>query len=121
MESETNTAEVSCLSIGCPGQCYGPLADELPSHLDAVRAIAFHPTELCLASGGDDLTLNIWNVMQGRLLYRILFEAAISCLVWHPLYPDTVIAACDDGRIFQLHDFMPVSSFPLLIQRIVSR
>ena len=92
-----------------------------PNHCNTVNTLSFSPDGTYLASGGDDLTLNIWNVMQGRLLYRILFEAAISCLVWHPLYPYTVIAACDDGRIFQLPDFMPVSSFPLLIQRIVSR
>ena len=32
------------------------------SHLDAVRAVAFHPTELCLATGGDDSTVKIWRV-----------------------------------------------------------
>lgn len=32
------------------------------SHLDAIRAIAFHPTELCLASGGDDSTVKIWRM-----------------------------------------------------------
>lgn len=33
---------------------------ERHSHLDAVRAIAFHPTELCLVTGGDDCTVKIW-------------------------------------------------------------
>ena len=32
------------------------------SHLDAVRALAFHPTELCLATGGDDCTVKIWRM-----------------------------------------------------------
>ncbi|KAI6117602.1 WD40-repeat-containing domain protein [Pisolithus croceorrhizus] len=34
----------------------------LRSHLDAVRALAFHPTELCLATGGDDCTVKIWRM-----------------------------------------------------------
>jgi WD40 repeat protein len=32
------------------------------SHLDAVRALAFHPNELCLATGGDDCTVKIWRM-----------------------------------------------------------
>jgi striatin 1/3/4 len=32
------------------------------SHLDAVRTLAFHPSELCLASGGDDCTVKIWRM-----------------------------------------------------------
>lgn len=39
-----------------------PFADVPLSHLDAVRAIAFHPTELCLATGGDDCTVKIWRM-----------------------------------------------------------
>ncbi|CCO29615.1 Striatin-3 AltName: Full=Cell cycle autoantigen SG2NA [Rhizoctonia solani AG-1 IB] len=34
----------------------------LRNHLDAVRAVAFHPKEMCLASGGDDFTVKIWRL-----------------------------------------------------------
>ncbi|EPQ58098.1 WD40 repeat-like protein [Gloeophyllum trabeum ATCC 11539] len=34
----------------------------LRNHLDAVRAVAFHPSELCLATGGDDCTIKLWRM-----------------------------------------------------------
>jgi striatin 1/3/4 len=34
----------------------------LRNHLDAVRALAFHPSDLCLATGGDDCTVKIWRM-----------------------------------------------------------
>ncbi|KAG8903384.1 hypothetical protein FRB99_003376 [Tulasnella sp. 403] len=34
----------------------------LRNHLDAVRALAFHPTEVCLVTGGDDYTIKVWRM-----------------------------------------------------------
>ncbi|KIY43704.1 WD40 repeat-like protein [Fistulina hepatica ATCC 64428] len=34
----------------------------LRNHLDAVRAVTFHPTELCLATGSDDCTVKVWRM-----------------------------------------------------------
>ncbi|KAG8790119.1 hypothetical protein FRC17_009007, partial [Serendipita sp. 399] len=39
----------------------------LRNHLDAVRALAFHPKEMILASGGDDLTIKIWRMDAAQL------------------------------------------------------
>lgn len=35
--------------------------------MDAVRAIAFHPMELCLATGGDDYSVKIWRMSPSEL------------------------------------------------------
>lgn len=42
--------------------CVNNLIGVPKSHLDAVRAVAFHPSEMCLASGGDDFTIKIWRL-----------------------------------------------------------
>lgn len=42
--------------------CCVYIAHLVISHLDAVRALAFHPTELCLATGGDDCTVKVWRM-----------------------------------------------------------
>ncbi|KAI6019608.1 WD40-repeat-containing domain protein [Pisolithus orientalis] len=62
----------------------------LRSHLDAVRALAFHPTELCLATGGDDWHCE--NLADGRCRLDFIcpqltlrgHSAGITCLVHSP-------------------------------------
>ncbi|KAJ1307747.1 hypothetical protein OPQ81_001834 [Rhizoctonia solani] len=72
----------------------------LRNHLDAVRAVTFHPNEMCLASGGDDFTVKIWrldpasltsNSRQAQLSVDIEPQltlrghtAAVTCLVASP-------------------------------------
>ena len=48
------------------------------SHLDAVRAVAFHPNELCLVTGGDDCTVKIW-----RMDAAGLASSAFVCDPYH--------------------------------------
>jgi WD40 repeat protein len=45
-----------------------PLTFAFPSsHLDAVRAVAFHPRDMILATGGDDLSVKIWRMDAAQL------------------------------------------------------
>jgi striatin 1/3/4 len=48
--------------VGISVSSYGKDANTVDSHLDAVRAVAFHPSEMCLATGGDDNTVKIWRM-----------------------------------------------------------
>ncbi|KAJ3574558.1 hypothetical protein NP233_g1691 [Leucocoprinus birnbaumii] len=77
---------------------YGKPSGLSENHLDAVRAVAFHPNELCLATGGDDCTVKIWRMEVSSLATsstRLLVEvepqltlrghsAAITRLVHSP-------------------------------------
>ncbi|KAL1944054.1 hypothetical protein VTO73DRAFT_3872 [Trametes versicolor] len=74
-------------------------------HSDTVNCLVFSPTGAALASGGDDCALIIWNVAQGRLLYRLLFKSALDSVLWHPTQPDTVIVGCANGMLQQIQDF----------------
>ena len=88
---------------------YVPLSLLKDGHGDSVNSLSFSPTGTYLASGGDDGVLAIWNVADGRLIYRVLFKSGVNCVMWHPSHTETVIIGCHDGRIFQVCDFSVVS------------
>ncbi|KAI0701429.1 WD40-repeat-containing domain protein [Cerioporus squamosus] len=76
-------------------------------HSDTVNHLSFSPDGLYLASCSDDQSLIIWNVPEGRMLYRALFKSKVDRSIWHPLYPETVLVGCDNGYLYQLHEFSP--------------
>ncbi|TFK79240.1 WD40 repeat-like protein, partial [Polyporus arcularius HHB13444] len=74
-------------------------------HCDTVNSLSFSPGGTHLASGGDDTALCIWNISRGQLLYRLLFDEAIDCVLWHPIHPETVIVGLSNGYMFQVYGF----------------
>lgn len=58
MESEENSTKVSYLNQFT----FSVFTFRFVSHLDCVRAIAFHSQEMLLASGGDDCTVKLWRI-----------------------------------------------------------
>ena len=77
-------------------------------HSDTINHLSFSPDGSYLTSCSDDNSLIIWSLEEGRLLYRLIFKSPVDCAIWHPLYPGTLIAGCDNGYLFQLQDFSPV-------------
>ncbi|KAJ3535085.1 hypothetical protein NMY22_g6644 [Coprinellus aureogranulatus] len=60
-EDETGVEDEDSIVEGEGAKSWKP-KKTLRNHLDAVRAVAFHPTELCLATGGDDCTVKFWRM-----------------------------------------------------------
>ena len=79
-------------------------------HSDTINSLSFSPDGIYLASCADDQSLLVWNVEEGRLLYRVLFKSKVDRILWHPTSPATIIVGCDNGYIYQLAEFSPVST-----------
>lgn len=61
-------------------------------HMDVVRSISVHSSGQYVASGSDDKTVCVWEVMSGRRLKRFTFEDPILCVAWNP-NPDLSLVA----------------------------
>src|SRR5205807_4615864 len=53
-------------------------------HTEAVTALAFSPDGKRIASGGQDNTINLWDLATGRLLAKIRTGAGITSLSYSP-------------------------------------
>jgi len=53
-------------------------------HKDIIRTIDVEPEGQYLASGGDDCTFRIWEVLTGRCIRLIKFESSVKHIKWCP-------------------------------------
>ncbi|MCJ1482989.1 Ribosome biogenesis protein erb1 [Schaereria dolodes] len=72
-------------------------------HEGRVRSLAIDPSGLWLASGGDDGTVKIWELLSGRLIWsvKLVSEEAVNVVRWRP-GKDAVILSAAVGEYFYL-------------------
>ncbi|MCJ1338214.1 Ribosome biogenesis protein erb1 [Bachmanniomyces sp. S44760] len=64
-------------------------------HEGRVRSLSIDPSGIWLASGGDDGTIKVWELLTGRQLWsvRIATEGAVDVVRWRPGTEHTILAA----------------------------
>ena len=61
-------------------------------HEDVVRSISLDPKGQFLATGSDDKTVRIWEVLTGRCFKKFDFDDEIKSVAWNPNPTKSVIA-----------------------------
>ena len=51
-------------------RCLKEDCDDVFSHLDGVRCVAFHPVESIVITGSEDRTLKLWNLEKSAFLRK---------------------------------------------------
>lgn len=71
-------------------------------HEGRVRSLAVDPSGVWLASGGDDGTVRIWELLTGRQIWHIKLgeDEAVNVVRWRPGTEATVLAAATGEDVF---------------------
>ncbi|KAK9370668.1 NUC169 domain-containing protein [Lipomyces kononenkoae] len=72
-------------------------------HKGRVRAVSIDPSGLWLATGGDDATVRIWEVLTGREIWRANIgddDEAVQSVEWSPAKNCGILAASAGEKIF---------------------
>ncbi|PWY83301.1 BOP1NT-domain-containing protein [Aspergillus sclerotioniger CBS 115572] len=71
-------------------------------HKGRVRSLAVDPTGVWLATGGDDGTVRVWELLTGRQLYSVKVgeEDAVNVVRWRPGKDAVVLAAAAGDDLF---------------------
>ncbi|KAL0127470.1 hypothetical protein PUN28_005626 [Cardiocondyla obscurior] len=72
-------------------------------HTDMVRSITIERDGQFIASGGDDMTLKIWEVSTGRCLKTIACGGVIRSVAWRPNQAVSLIAVATDKKVLLIN------------------
>ncbi|KAL0080781.1 WD40-repeat-containing domain protein [Phycomyces blakesleeanus] len=79
----------------------------IKGHLDSVRAVCFHPTEMVIASGSDDFTVKVWNLQKatgedGSGMKKVLHEEADASITYrgHTSVVTAVAISAEQNRVY---------------------
>lgn len=73
-------------------------------HKGRVRSVAIDPTGTWLASGGDDGTVRLWELLTGRQLWQVSLgiEEAVHVVRWRPGSDVTILAAAAGQHVYMI-------------------
>lgn len=73
-------------------------------HKGRVRSLAVDPSGIWLASGGDDGTVRLWEIITAREVWRVKIgdDEAVNCVRWRPTREGGILAAAAGDDIFLL-------------------
>ncbi|KAK0731780.1 NUC169 domain-containing protein [Lasiosphaeris hirsuta] len=71
-------------------------------HDGRVRSVAIDPTGLTVASGGDDGTVRVWELLTGRQIWSVKLSSdeAVNAVRWRPSKDSFILAAATGEDIF---------------------
>ena len=73
-------------------------------HDGRVRSLAIDPTGVWLASGGDDGTVRLWELLTGRQLWQVQLSSdeAVQVVRWRPSQESFILAAAAGTHVFMI-------------------
>ncbi|KAF8542271.1 NUC169 domain-containing protein [Trichophaea hybrida] len=71
-------------------------------HEGRVRTLNVDPTGVWLATGGDDGTVRIWEILTGREVWKIKLadKEAVNCIKWRPVKESAILAAAAGDDLY---------------------
>ena len=69
-----------------------------------VRSLAIDPSGMCLASGGDDGTVRVWELLTGRQIWHVKLGAdeAVNAVRWRPGTDATILSAAAGEDLYMI-------------------